>query len=97
MKKNIYKIYLGLLILIPIILILLPPSFFDNGDSICISVLFFDKECYGCGMTRAIQHLIHLDFSIGYEYNKLSIIALPLLILSYYTETKRVYKLLRSN
>ena len=90
MKKNIYKIYLGLLILIPIILILLPPSFFDNGDSICISVLFFDKECYGCGMTRAIQHLIHLDFTNAKECNKLSFIVLPLLIMLLIKEVKRI-------
>jgi len=90
MKKKIYKIYFGLLILTPIILILLPSSFFDNGDSVCISVLFFDKECYGCGMTRAIQHLIHFNLTDAKELNKLSFIVLPLLIFSYYKELKRI-------
>ena len=43
-------------------------------DSICLSLFLFDTECYACGMTRAIQHLIHFDFLTGYNYNKLSII-----------------------
>ncbi len=90
MKKKIYKIYLGLLILIPIILILLPSSFFDSGDSVCISVLFFDKECYGCGMTRAIQYLIYFNLTDAKELNKLSFIVLPLLIISLIKEVKRI-------
>jgi len=97
MKKKLYIVYFVGLLMMPIVLLILPTNFFDSGESICLSVFLFDTECYACGITRAVQHLIHLDFSIGYEYNKLSIIVLPLLILSYYSETKRVYKLLRSN
>ena len=93
MKKNLYKLYLLILILIPITLLILPVDYFDTGKSVCFSVVFFDNECYACGMTRAIQHLIHFDFSIGYEYNKLSIIVLPLLILSYYKEIRRIFNL----
>ena len=94
MKKNFQKLELIILILIPIILFLLPANFFDSGKSICLSVFLFDSECYACGLTRAIQHLIHLDFSIGYGYNKLSIIVLPLLIFSYFNEIKRVVNLI---
>lgn len=38
-------------------------------------------ECYGCGMTRATMHLIHFDFQEAWIFNKLSFIALPLLIM----------------
>ena len=96
MKKNLYKLYLLILILTPVVLLILPVDFFDTGNSICFSVVFFNNECYACGMTRAIQHLIHFDFSIGYEYNKLSIIVLPLLILSYYKEIRRIFNLVSS-
>ena len=96
MKKKLLKAYLLVLILIPIVLLLLPSDFFDSGNSICISILLFDRECYGCGMTRAIQHLIHFDFSIGYAFNRLSIIVFPLLIFSYYKEFKRIYAIIRS-
>jgi hypothetical protein len=33
-----------------------------------------------CGMTRAVQHLIHLDFETAYHFNKLSFVVFPLLI-----------------
>ena len=92
MKKNLYKLYLVILILIPIVLLILPADFFDKGESICLSVFLFDIECYACGLTRAIQHLIHLDFSIGYKYNKLSIFVFSLLIVSYYGEIKRIFR-----
>ena len=97
MKKNIQKLYLFVLICIPIILVVIPADFFDNGDSLCLSVVFLEKECYACGMTRAIQHFIHFDFSIGYTYNKLSVIVFPLLILSYFNEIKRIIKIIKSN
>jgi hypothetical protein len=83
--------YLVILIILPIILILLPATFFDEGESICFSVLFLNSECYACGMTRAIQHLIHLDFNESWYFNRLSIIVLPLLIISYIKEFRRVY------
>ena len=97
MKKKFYKLYLLLLILIPIVLLVLPADFFDTGDSVCLSVVFLEKECYACGMTRAIQHFIHFDFSIGYAYNKLSVIVFPLLILSYFNEIKRIIKIIKLN
>ena len=90
MKNTLYTIYLVILLLIPVVLIALPADFFDTGQSICFSIIFFNNECYACGMTRAIQHLIHFDFLIGYSYNKLSILVFPLLIMSYYSEVKRI-------
>lgn len=59
-------------------LVYLPVDHFDEGQSICLSVLLLDKKCYACGMTRAIHHLIHLDFKGAYEYHKLSFVVLPL-------------------
>lgn len=70
--------YIKLLVLIaiPIVLLILPADFFDNGQSICLSKVLLDRECPGCGTTRAIQHLIHLDFKQAWEFNKLSFIIL---------------------
>ena len=82
-KPTHYKLKIFVFILIFIaycILLYLPKDFFDEGPSICISILFFDRECYGCGMTRAFQHLIHLDFIEAFNYNKLSMIVFPLTI-----------------
>ena len=66
--------------IIYIVLLILPKTYFNHGQTICVSKVLFDIECYACGMTRAVQHLIHLDFRGAAEYNKLSFIVLPLLI-----------------
>ena len=62
-------------------LFFLPADYFDTGQSICPSVLFFDLECLGCGLTRGIMHLINLDFQTAWQFNKLSFIILPIGIL----------------
>lgn len=83
MKFDLKKIKLGLyfiLFIVGIILLILPKDFFDSGQAVCLSVVLFDTECYGCGMTRAIQHLIHLDFEQALFYNKLSFIVFPLFV-----------------
>jgi hypothetical protein len=95
-KKQLFKIYFGGLILIPIVLLVLPSNYFDNGQSVCVSVLLFDQECYGCGMTRGIQHLLHLDFLTAYEFNKLSLIVLPLLVYLWFNELRRIKKLIKN-
>lgn len=90
-----YRVYaLGLLLIIPVLLFL-GADYFDNGPSRCLSVVLFDMECYGCGMTRAVQHLIHFDFAKAAEYNKLSFIVAPLLLYIWVKELIRVFRILR--
>jgi len=72
---------LSILFSIPIILFILPPTYFDSGQTVCLSVLFFDLECYGCGMTRAIMHFIHFEFIKSINYNPLVVLVFPLLVL----------------
>ena len=57
-----YKFYFSGLLLIPMVLLVLPADFFDSGRTVCLSVILFNKTCYGCGITRAVDHLIHLEF-----------------------------------
>ncbi|MCS7078053.1 MAG: DUF2752 domain-containing protein [Bacteroidia bacterium] len=84
-----HYIYLSFLLLTPIVLVLLPTDFFDNGRKLCLSVVLFNQTCAGCGMTRAIQHLIHFDFEGAYAYNKLSFIVFPLLVVVWMQEIMR--------
>ena len=95
-KNQLLKIYLGGLILIPIVLLVLPSDFFDHGQTVCVSVLLFNQECVGCGITRGIQHLLHLDFLTAYEFNKLSLIVLPLLMYLWFNELKRIKKMIKN-
>jgi hypothetical protein len=80
-KKYISKVFLILILGTPFLLILLPSNYFDSGKSMCLSISLFDRECFGCGITRAIMHLIHFDFSLAWKFNKLSYVILPILIL----------------
>lgn len=69
------------LMVLPIILIALPADYFDQGESICLSHLLAGVDCYACGMTRGVMHLIHFDFATAWELNPLSYVVLPLLVL----------------
>lgn len=79
MNKLITLIIFIFLIVTPIILLLLPATFFNNKSTICMSVLLFNQNCYACGLTRATMHLIHFDFYKAWEYNPLSFITTPLI------------------
>lgn len=79
-NKKISISIFALLCITYIVLLILPANYFDEGDSICVSVVLFDVECYGCGLTRAIQHLIHFEFQEAWEYNKLAFIIFPFAI-----------------
>ena len=80
-RKPIGALWLSALILLPIILWILPSNYFDEGESVCLSVRLLDAECYACGMTSAIMHLMHFDFELAYAYNMLSFIVLPALFM----------------
>jgi membrane-bound metal-dependent hydrolase YbcI (DUF457 family) len=79
-RKQIGYVLIGLLILSGVILFILPPDYFDHGTPKCVSVILFNVNCYGCGMTRGVMHLIHFDFASAWEFNKLSFIVFPLLV-----------------
>lgn len=79
-KNHILWAWFILLLLTPIVLWLLPADFFDNGQSICISKVFFNVECLGCGMTRAVMHLHHLELEDAIFYNQGSAVIYPALI-----------------
>ncbi|MFK8038017.1 MAG: DUF2752 domain-containing protein [Crocinitomicaceae bacterium] len=69
------------LLFLPLILLYLPADYFDTGGvTVCPSKRFLDIECLGCGITRGIQHTIHGEFEIGWQFNKLSPIVLAVLI-----------------
>ena len=70
---------LAFIILVPLVLMILPADFFDGGESICLSRVLFNVQCYACGMTRACMHLIHFEFEKAYSYHMLSFVVVPLL------------------
>jgi hypothetical protein len=95
LKKGVYSLYIIGLVGLPIVLLALPASHFDHGQTLCLSVLLLDVECYACGMTRAIQHMIHLEIETAYGYNKLSFIVLPVAVVVWLSEIKQTYHRLK--
>lgn len=67
------------LAIFPIVLLCLPADFFDSGRDICLLTILSGYHCWGCGLTRACMHLIHLDLGIALTYNKMSFVVLPIL------------------
>jgi hypothetical protein len=53
-------------------------------------------KCYGCGITRAVQHFIHFDFATAWQYNKLVVAVVSLLLIVWVQELIRVKKLIKS-
>ena len=86
------KIYLVFLIVLPLPFFILPANYFDSGESLCMSKVLLQKECFGCGITRAIQHAIHFDFTRAWHYNKLVVLVLPVFILLLLNEIKKSLK-----
>lgn len=86
----ILKISFAVLLVFPAILFFLPSTYFDHGTSYCPSKYFFDFECLGCGITRGIMHLIHFDFKVAWQFNKLSFVVLPILIYLWFTWLKQL-------
>jgi hypothetical protein len=79
-RKAYFYISNSVIIAAPIVLLFFPATFFDKGESICLSVLLANTTCYACGMTKAVMHFIHLDFVKAWEYNWLSFIVVPMLL-----------------
>ena len=100
MRNKFYckTILLCFLVAVPVVLLILPANFFDIGTSICLSQLLAGRECFGCGMTRSIMHLIHLELEEAFTYNMLSFIVLPLLGLiwtQWFLKELKLYKLIK--
>ncbi len=79
-KQKVGLMLLALLSIFGLVLLWLPGSYFDEGPPMCLSVILLKRECYGCGMTRGVMHLIHFEFEQAWMYNKLAFVVFPLLV-----------------
>ena len=85
-------------ILVPLVLWVLPANFFDQtGVVLCVSRWLLNTECYACGLTRAVQHVMHFEFSVGYAYNHLVVCVFPILVFLWVREVRTLYRIVFSN
>lgn len=80
MKKTLHWLWLIALVLAPIVLWLLPADTFNEGPALCPSVLLLSLECFACGITRAVMHFHHFDFTEAIYYNLLVVVVYPFLV-----------------
>ena len=95
--KNIlfYFKHIGFIVL-PAMLYFIPVEWLNQQHSICLFKNLFDIECYGCGITKAVIASIQLDFVRAFNYNKLIIIVMPLMIYLWVKEIVKSVKTLKN-
>jgi hypothetical protein len=89
-------ILIGLVVL-PLILFFVDVDSVENNQSLCLSVVLFNQECYGCGMGRALINLLHFNILAAYHFNPLSLIVFPLLVFVWLKEILKKIRVLRKN
>lgn len=93
MWKIIYSCWLLFNMFIPVLLWLTPISYFEKLNlTTCPSKLFFDLECIGCGLTRAVFYFHKWEFAEAIYFNTSIIIVYPLLFLMWLMFLKELLK-----
>ena len=86
---------LCVLFLLPFFLLILSLDELEVKHSICLFKNLFGIECYGCGITKAVIAATQLDFIRAFNYNKLIVVVMPLLLYLWIKEIVKSVKILR--
>lgn len=90
------KAFLYFLIAAPFIGWVLPADFLDDSKiELCPSKAFFDIECFGCGISRAVMHFHNFDFGAAIYYNELIVLVYPFLIFLWLRYVRHLYGAVR--
>lgn len=79
-KLNLNKLSIFLLIIFFVVLYFLPYNIVFNSKSLCIHKNIIGFDCPGCGMTRAVYCLIHLNFIEAFKFNYGVFLLFPLIL-----------------
>lgn len=82
----------GLYILLPLVFVVVPTSWFESRRSMCLIRNVFGVKCPGCGMTRAISCVVHGNFKKALHYNKLVVVVFPLLCYTWLQSVRAEYR-----
>lgn len=61
-------------------LAVVPTRWVESGPKVCLVRRIFGVECWGCGMTRAISHLLHGHWHTALAYNRGSVVVMLTLL-----------------
>jgi len=76
-KNQIIKIILVLTVLF--VFYNIPIEYLGDTYPICLYKIILQQSCPGCGTTRAIWSILHLNINDALNYNRLIVIIFPLL------------------
>lgn len=97
LKTKKLQIKLFIYLIVPILIFMIPVEGIEASPVPCLSRLILQRECIGCGITRACINAIHFNFERAFAYNKLVIIVLPLCIYVYLYTIYKIYKKLKES
>ena len=82
------KLLVFLYIVFPIVLFMVPLDWLHKQPTICLVKNIFGVNCFGCGITKAVISGVQLNFTKAFEYNKMVIIVLPMLMYVWFNHLK---------
>ena len=65
--------------LLPLLIYLVPERWIMQGHTLCLVHNLLGVECWGCGMTRALYSVAHLDFAAAWAYHRGVVVVAPVL------------------
>lgn len=82
---------------LPLLFWALPQQWVMQGPTLCLYRRLTGHPCYGCGLTRALYALLHLDPSAAWNLNRAVVVVAPLLLWLYIKEWQRLGCRVRSS
>lgn len=92
-------VWIVALLSVALVVALFPMESMDEGSTLCLWTNLTGKNCYGCGISRAIIYFFRGDFTTAFHYNRLVILVAPLLLFYWLKQlllsSKNIYKALK--
>jgi len=95
-----YALQIGklcVLFLLPFLPFMFSLDELEAKQSVCLFKNLFGIECYGCGITKAIIASVQLDFIRAFNYNKLIVVVMPLILYLWVKEIIKSVKVLKNS
>ena len=70
----------SLVLVLVAVIYFIPKAFFLRLIPKCLFNIAFNIECFGCGTSRSVWHLLRFELSEAFLYNKVIVITFPLLV-----------------
>ncbi len=85
-KRNIIIVVVVIIIIAGSIILYFSDPFNSQLSPKCYFHYLTGYKCVGCGTQRALYNILHLRIFEGFKYNPILIIAIPYIIILFYTE-----------